>query len=152
MTMPKRSWFSGLFLIAFAVSLVHTSIPHTHPEKNDKPEVNAGSHQHNHGEHNHNSHDHDKHDHNSNDHGSHEHEQKSTLPVFSHFSNADFVKSSRYEFHAKETLFIQHLQPVILSVKLVDTLEKKFLFPRAREHPASRLASSQSFRAPPFHF
>ena len=143
--MRKRSWLSCFFFIAFAVSLVHTSIPHTHPEKNDKPEVNIDKHAHNDSKHG------NKQDHHSHDHGSHEHEQESSLPVFSHFSNADFIKNLQYEFHAKEKLFVQPLQPVIISVKLAGTLEKKFLFPRPREHPAGRLASSQSLRAPPFH-
>ena len=134
--MRKRSWFSCFFFFSFAVSLVHSSIPHTHPEKKDKPTVSST---------NINSQDHSGHDHDS-----HEHDDEPSLPVFSHFSNADFIGNSKYEFSAKEKLAIQAIEPVIISVKQPEDLKKEFPFPRPREHPASRFRSSQSLRAPPF--
>ena len=133
--MRKRSWFSCFFFFAFAVSLVHSSIPHTHPEKKDKPVVSGT--------------DTNSHAHSGHDHHSHGHDEESSLPVFAHFSNADFIGNSKYEFSAKEKFVIQDIEPVIISVKQREDLKKEFPFPRPREHPASRSRSSQSLRAPP---
>ena len=133
--MQKRSWFSCFFFFAFAVSLVHSSIPHTHPEKKDKPVVSGT--------------DTNSHAHSGHDHHSHGHDEESSLPVFAHFSNADFIGNSKYEFSAKEKFVIQDIEPVIISVKQREDLKKEFPFPRPREHPASRSRSSQSLRAPP---
>lgn len=129
--MQKRSWFSCFFFFAFAVSLVHSSIPHTHPEKKDKPIVSDT-------------------DINSHDHDSHGHDGEPSLPVYAHFSNADFIGNSNYEFSAEEKFVIQAIEPVIISVKQREDLKKEFPFPRPREHPASRSRSSQSLRGPPF--
>lgn len=133
--MRKRSWFSCFFFFAFAVSLVHISIPHTHPEKKDKPIVST---------------DNNSPDHSGHDHDSHGHDEESSLPVFAHFSNADFIGNSKYEFTAKGKLVIQAIEAAIISVKQPEDLKKEFPFPRPREHPVSRLRSSQSLRAPPF--
>ena len=133
--MRKRSWFSCVFFLAFAVSLVHSSIPHTHPEKHDKPTASTDTKSHDHSGHNHDSHGHD---------------EGSSLPVFTHFSNADFIANSKYEFAAKEKFVIQAIEPAIISVKQPEDVKKEFPFPRPREHPASRSGSSQSLRAPPF--
>ena len=118
------------------MSLVHSSIPHTHPEKKDKPIVSSTGI---------NSHDHSGHDHDS-----HGHDEEPSLPVFGHFSNADFIGNSQYEFSVKEKFVDVCLDPADISIQLPEDLEKEFFFPRAREHPSSRFGTSQSLRAPPF--
>lgn len=136
LAMRKRSWFSCFFFFAFAVSLVHSSIPHIHPEKKDKPGVSSADIK---------SHDHSG----SHHHDSNGQDEKPSLPVFVHFSNADFIANSKYEFCAKQKLVVQAIEHVIISVKLPEHLKKKLAFRRPREHPGSRFRSSQSLRAPP---
>jgi len=134
--MRKRSWVSCFFFFAFAVSLVHNSIPHTHPEKKDNPTLSSAGI--------------DRHSHSGHEHNSNGHDEEPSLPVFAHFSNADFIGNSKYEFAAKSKFVIQAIESVIISVKQAGDVKQEFPFPRPREHPTSRSRSSQSLRAPPF--
>lgn len=133
--MRKRSWFSCVYVLAFAVSLAHNSIPHAHPEKTYSHAVLTGH----------------RHDHHSHEHDAKGDHHESSLPVFSHFSNADYIGNPKYEFTAKSHSLIQALNPVGVSFNLPDDSEEQVLFPRPREHPPNRVGSSQSLRAPPFH-
>lgn len=133
--MRKRSWFTYLFLLAFIISWAHSAIPHSHPDKKNKSATSeADDHHHDHG------HDHEKHG----------HDQDPTLPVFAHFSNADFIANLKHELPAKKAFLIETLEPLEFSYDLPAELLKQILFPRPREHPAGEFKSIQSLRAPPF--
>lgn len=133
--MRNRSWFPYLFLIAFAISWAHSAIPHSHPEKKRESTTHSDNHHHDHGS----------------NHEKHGHDNEPSLPVFTHFSNADFIGNIKYEFAAKEKFLIEPLEPILISYDLPEELTKKILFPRPREHPAGRISASQSLRAPPIH-
>ena len=145
--MIKRQWPPVLFIIAFAISLAHASIPHSHPDPIEE------SHRHSHAAQSSNlSHSHDSksehHDH-SHNHSDQDH-KGSDRPVFSHFSNADYLGNSFFEFQVKGKHLIELVQPVTVGLNVPFIPEKHFLFPRARDLPSSRHRSSESLRAPPF--
>ena len=142
--MIKRQWPPVLFIIAFVISLAHTSIPHTHPEKSKS---NTRDHSHDH------SNDvNDKHHHDHSDNHSHSIPENpdETLPVFSHFSNADYVGNPSFHFHAKEKHVLELFEPATLIIEIALVFDRTFLFPKARDLPSGRHLASQSLRAPPF--
>lgn len=145
--MKKRTLFSCLFFVAFAVSLVHNSIPHSHPETKASTVTKANSdnkaHGHNHGH----EHTHD-HPHPPREHNSSAHDQ-SSLPVFAHFSNVDFIRTSQYEFCGKERHLVVSLEPVRISVSVPESIEIRSFLPRPRQNRTSQVASVQSLRGPP---
>lgn len=141
--MVKRTLFSSFFFIAFAVSLVHSSLPHSHPDLEGSRVAETNSH-------NKESHRHDHdHQHAGHEHGSSDHNQ-SSLPVFAHFSNVDFIRTSQYEFSGKERFVISSHEPVRISINVPECIEIRSFFPKPREHPAGPLGSVRSLRAPPF--
>ena len=135
----KNQWASILFLIAFALSVAHSSIPHGHPVPPHEYKHSTKSHHHNENNDEHTKHGHDNSNHNS-DHN---------LPVFSHFSNADYLLNSKYELFVKGKFIIECLEPVKISLQLPEGIDRKVPIPGARELPSSRFRSSQSLRAPP---
>lgn len=146
--MIKRQWTTLLFSIAFVISLVHSSIPHIHPEKAD----------HNHrlnNQHHSKTKDHHHHDHvqgekeNHHDESDHQSEDKK-LPVFSHFSNSDFIGNPAFHFSGSEKFAIEFIGSCLFLVEAPEEFRRSILFPRARDLPSSRYRSSQSLRAPPF--
>lgn len=137
--MIKRTWFAGFFLIAFALALAHNAIPHAHPEATNEKQLSH-------------SHPGDSksrgHQHRSDGH-SHD-ESDRDLPVFSHFSNADYLGSPVFQFNANEKQLIELLQPQGSLFLVPSALQKPLLFPKARDMPSGRPRSSESLRAPPF--
>ena len=136
----KKKWVSWVIIIAFAVALAHASIPHTHPEKADKH-----PHDHDHNDVNHKHH----YDHSGNHSHSKPEKSEENLPVFHHFSNADYVGGPSFHFHAKEKHVLELLEPATLIVDIALVFDETQLFPRARDLPSARHRSSQSLRAPP---
>jgi hypothetical protein len=141
--MIKRQWPSVLFIIAFVISLAHASIPHTHPEIS-KQKVKD---QHTHGSKS--SHDHD-HEHQSTDH--HHDASDSKLPVFTHFSNADYVGNALFKLTLKGKYLIEAIEPEEIRFQIPITFTKPILFPKARDLPSGRHRSVKSLRAPPYLF
>lgn len=137
--MIKRQWPSVLFIFAFVISLAHASIPHIHPVPDKK-------HTHSHRRSN------DKHHHDHSDSHSHNTPGKpdNSPPVFSHFSNADYVGNPCFQFHAKEKHILELLQPNTLIAEISLLFVKTRLFPKARDLPSAMHRSSESLRAPPF--
>lgn len=133
--MGKRTWLSWMFFTAFAVALAHSSIPHAHPALNKKTASTTADH---------NTHSHDGHDHDSEN-----HDQQSSLPVFSHFSNADFISAHTFNVQEKAWFIIAYLTPTGVLIKKPAELKKQISFPRARDLPSSRYRSAQLLRAPP---
>jgi hypothetical protein len=144
--MIKRQWITVLFSIAFVISLVHSSIPHIHPEKVDH---------HHHSDNQKHSKTKDHHGHvqgekgNHHDESDHQPEDKE-LPVFSHFSNADFIGNPGFHFSGSEKFAIDLIASCLILVEAPEEFRRSILFPRARDLPSSRYRSSQSLRAPPF--
>lgn len=132
--MRKRSWFSCFFFLAFAVSLVHTSIPHTHPDKKEKPLASVT--------------DSSGHDHSRHDHGGETEEP--SLPVFTHFSNTDYVGNALLKFDARAKYLLEIIAPVQVVIKMSLVTIDRLPFPKPRELPPGRHRSSTSLRAPPF--
>lgn len=137
--MIKRQWPPVLFLIAFAISLVHASIPHTHPELSEDEHL----HEHHHepgstGAHEHlplPSHDHD--------------DTKQSKPVFSHFSNGDYVGNAYFHFTAKANHVIDLVAAESVSLCIPVSFEKSAHFHKARDLPSGKHRSITSLRAPP---
>lgn len=141
--MIKREWPSVIFIIAFVISLAHASIPHSHPVLEKHKERNSHHHS---SSSNHEHHDHsDSHSHDTNE------NSEDSRPVFAHFSNGDYVGNPYFQFHAKDNLVFEFLQPASLNVEVALVFEKSHLFPKARDLPWGRHRSSESLRAPP-HF
>lgn len=138
--MIKRQWPSVIFIIAFVISLAHASIPHSHPALGKHKE----RHPHNHSSTSKHKHDHsDNHSHDTNE------NSEDSRPVFAHFSNGDYVGNPYFQFHAKENLVFEFLQPASLNAEVALVFEKSHLFPKARDLPSGRHRSSESLRAPP---
>lgn len=137
--MSKRTWFAGFFFIAFALALAHNAIPHTHPEATKEKQ-----HSHPHSSDS-KSHGHEKHS------DGHKHdESERDLPVFPHFSNADYLGSPVFKINDNEKQVIELLQPQAYLFLVSSALHQPLLFPKARDLPSDRPRSSESLRAPPF--
>lgn len=138
--MRERLWPSMLIIVAFVISLVHSSIPHSHPEK-EKKGLSSSTHSHS------------KNGHESHSHGEGNHDpskNEKSLPVFVHFSNADYI--SNYSFHLKEDkgqFLIAVIKPSEIILSTPEEIEKQIIFPRARDLPAGRHRTPKSLRAPP---
>lgn len=144
--MIKRLWTPVLFSIAFVISLVHSSIPHIHPEKVDH---------HHHSDNQNHSKTKDHHDHVQDEKGNHHNESNhqsrdNKLPVFSHFSNTDFIGNPGFHFSGSEKVAIEFIASLLILVETPEEFQRSILFPRARDLPSNRYRSSQSLRAPPF--
>ncbi len=141
--MRKQVWPSVLFQIAFAISLAHSSLPHAHPSTPENPSQSTGSHHHQ----AHASKDHQHHD------SKHSHDHD--LPVFSHFSNADFISNVKLIFSGKvkvlKTVNI-FTQTIIIYAPLKKAIDKRPPIHRARELPILHLSSANSLRGPPIYF
>lgn len=134
-------------LVAFAIALAHSAIPHGHPApKQQTVKVEEGHTKHHH-THQHNSgrHDHQNHttDHNH-------HNQDESLPVFVHFSNADYVGGSSYNLSANGKFLVECICFPELNVETPESAIRRVNIPRARDLPSDELQSSGSLRAPPF--
>lgn len=139
--MDKRAWISGFFFIAFALTLAHSSIPHTHPEATKhEHHSNQKLDDHTHQDSQH-SHDHSDNKHNESDKDS---------PVFYHFANADFLGGQLFKFKLAGDQVLEVLQPGTFLVQIPTTLRMPLLFPRARDLPSGKPRSAKSLRAPPF--
>ncbi|MEO7989288.1 MAG: hypothetical protein ABI663_07085 [Chryseolinea sp.] len=135
--MLRSQWISYLFNIAFAMSLAHAILPHSHPKEKSKDHKHATSHHHR--------------DHK--DAHSHSHDSKPSLPVFTHFSNADFIGSVKYTYHIKSlNVVMEYEQPVILSFALSFVTHQPSPIPHARDLPNKSLLSIRLLRAPPYSF
>lgn len=134
--MLRRPWISYLFFIAFAMALVHNILPHTHSTERTKEAQHVVS-----------SHTHqgDQHAH------SHSKESKPALPIFSHFSNGDFIASAKISLKDKQHFEVLTFQrPVIISVSLPILTYLPSPVPHARDLPQKFFLSIQSLRAPPY--
>ncbi len=131
--MLRRQWISYLFFIAFAVALVHNILPHAHTKEKTKGTASSSHH---HG-----------------DHHAHSHKEgsKPALPVFTHFSNGDFISSAKYSFQEKQHApVVVFEQPMIISVALPIVAYLPSPIPHARDLPQNFFLSIQSLRAPPY--
>jgi hypothetical protein len=131
--MVRHQWISYLFFTAFAVALVHNILPHAHTR--EKTKVTASSHHH-HG-----------------DHHAHSHKEgsKPALPVFTHFSNGDFIGSAKYSIQEKQQRAVLVFeQPIIISIALPTLAYRPSPVPHARDLPQKFFLSIQSLRAPPY--
>lgn len=143
--MEKRSAFSWLMILAFAVSLVHSVIPHGHPpikQQDVQVEDAHANHSHQHtstGD-----------SHHSRAAHHHHHHKDESLPVFVHFSNADFVGASSFHFSASEKFLVESICFPELCVATPEQAIRQVNIPRARDLPADPLHASGSLRAPPF--
>lgn len=143
--MRKQVWPSVLFQIAFAISLAHSSLPHAHPSTPENPSQSTGSHHHQ----AHASKDHQHHD------SEHSHDHDSDLPVFSHFSNADFISNVKLIFSGKVKVLKAvniFTQTIIIYAPLKKAIDKTPPIHRARELPILHLSSANSLRGPPIYF
>jgi hypothetical protein len=137
--MIKRQWPSFLVIIAFLVSMAHASIPHDHPT--------IAQHWHDDDHHN-NSASSNGHDH----HASHQHndsESQRKLPVFTHFSNTDYLGNAFFKFSPKAKDLIALMEWPVIDIPHLIWFEKPILFPKARDLPLTRYRSVESLRAPP---
>ena len=140
--MRKQVWPSILFLIAFAISLAHSCLPHAHPTKPKNPPQSTDSHHHQ----AHAPKDHQHHD------SEHSHDHDSDLPVFSHFSNADFISNVKLIFSGKVKVLKTDkffTQTNITYPSLKKAIDKTPPIHRARELPILHLSSANSLRGPP---
>jgi hypothetical protein len=140
--MDKRAWISGFFFIAFALTLAHSSIPHTHPESTKKKHVSDVNSDHQKHQESH------KHSHNHSD--NKHNESNESLPVFYHFANADFLGGQIFKFNLAGDHVLELLEPMTFLLQVPQLLLKPLLFPRARDLPADKPRSTESLRAPPF--
>jgi len=135
--MVRRQWISHLFFIAFAMAMVHNILPHTHTKSKTKDTEHVGS-------------SHYHHD----DHHTHSHSKKSkpALPVFTHFSNSDFIASVKFSLkdkHCLQVLVFHH--PIVITVSLPILTYLPSPVPHARDLPQKFFLSIQSLRAPPVY-
>lgn len=133
--MIRSQWIAYLFSIAFAMSLAHSVLPHAHSKEKGKQGKETASHHH-HGHHH-----------------SHSHNEKSkpALPVFAHFSNADFIGSVKYSYqekHQRPELAFE--QAVVISVALPLVTYLASPVPHARDLPNRIFLSLRSLRGPPY--
>ena len=135
--MIKSRCVSFLFLLAFAISVVHTITPHSHPKANF---TSTHSSQHNHDQHNHDQK--NSHSHNSSD-----------LPVFVHFSNYDFIGSPQKNLSPDENSTHYSVLAAPLFLFSVSSLNKLFVSVRKNgKPPCFPLPAVLSLRAPPATF
>jgi len=133
--MIRGQWISFLFSIAFAMSLAHSVLPHAHSKEKAKQGKETASHHH-HGHHH-----------------SHAQDEKSkpALPVFAHFSNADFIGSVKYSFQEKQQRpELTCVQAVVVSVALPLLTYLPSPLPHARDLPNKVFLSLRSLRGPPY--
>ncbi|MEO5978620.1 MAG: hypothetical protein ABIS36_17465 [Chryseolinea sp.] len=132
--MLRRQWIIFLFSTAFVVSMAHSILPHSHPKEEGKHHNEASASSHHHGDH------------------KHSHEKKSTpaLPVFTHFSNVDYIGSTKYSYQEKHHPIFSVEQPLIISLALPIITYLPSPVPQARDLPQWLLLSIRSLRAPPF--
>ena len=130
--MLRRQWTIYLFSIAFVMSMAHSILPHNHPREKHPKEVSASSHHHGDRKH------------------SHEKESTTELPVFTHFSNGDFISSAKYSYQQKYHSVLSVEQPLIISLALPILTYLPSPVPQARDLPQWLLLSIRSLRAPPF--
>lgn len=135
--MIRSQWISYLFSVAFAMSLAHSVLPHAHPKEKAKGGKETVSHHH-HGHQHAHSHAHDK-------------KSKPALPVFAHFSNADFIGSVKYSFQEKQLRSeLAFEQAVVISVALPLLTYLPSPVPHARDLPNKVFLSLRSLRGPPY--
>lgn len=136
--MTRGQWIVCLFSIAVAMSLVHNILPHSHPEEN----TNKGNKDHS-----------ALHHHSGNDHDHSQQERsKPVLPVFTHFSNSDFIASAKFSYQEKRQMALEFELPQLISVELPILPGLPLPIPHARDLPQGFLLSIQSLRAPPYFF
>lgn len=124
--MNRKSWICWIFIIAFALSLVHQILPHTHSNVEDRQHKDSAKH------------------HNR----SHTHNSKSNLPVFTHFSNSDFITNTKRD-NVKKAIVIEFLAPLVANISIQRPTTKKSLWFKARDWPSGYDQSPISLRAPP---
>ncbi|MEO5599384.1 MAG: hypothetical protein ABIR06_00520 [Cyclobacteriaceae bacterium] len=144
--MRKNFWSSIVFLFAFAMALVHSSIPHDHPDLPARVALKNHSHA--------QSHDHDgdhhnkPHNHDEGDNSNHDSTSDSDRPVFSHFSNADFTPN-KSNFSAKGIIVLQCVIPSFIELMVPKLTEEKVEIPISLQPPDTGASSPPHFRGPP---
>jgi hypothetical protein len=136
--MIRSQWISYLFSIAFVMSLAHSVLPHAHPKEKVKQGKHTASHHH----HGHGHHSHAR---------AQDEKSKPALPVFAHFSNADFIGSVKYSFQEKQQRpELAFEQAVVISVELPLLTYLPSPVPHARDLPNKIFLSLRSLRGPPY--
>lgn len=127
--MIRSQWVSFIFLLAFAISLAHTIMPHSHAKVKSAQTHSSHHHDGNHSR-----------SHNSSD-----------LPVFVHFSNSDFIGSAQVNYGVIENSIGDCLLPAPL-FSLSVPVPHKLTIPSHQEGspPSAPLPVVLSLRAPPF--
>ena len=146
--MTKRQWPSVFFILAFAISLAHSSIPHSHPE----PKEDKRSHHHDHNKH-HGHHGSKGHCHHTPNDKSHHHDEGDSephqLPVFAHFSNAEYISIPPFKFSCQEKILLEYIAPVPVILHVPVIILHRNDLPRARDLPSDAFFTITSLRAPP---
>lgn len=133
--MTRSPWISYLFSIAFAMSVAHAVTPHAHSKGGEACHTNTASdtctpHE---------------------DFHAQSHKPSAPLPVVAHFANADFIRSVKYSYPAKQHPVTEVHSPVF-SVALPFLMRQPVPLPDTRDLPDKIIGSIQLLRAPPHVF
>ncbi len=138
--MIRRQYIPYLFVFAFAMTLAHNFLPHSHPKETGKEEKH-----HHHGDEA-KSHSHQKDD----NHHSLPHEHNEELPLFTHFANGDIAVPAKHSYNESQRIVLEFEEVVLVTFTLPDVFPgRPAPIPYARDWPLNFILLTQSLRAPP---